>query len=274
MTDLISTSKAAEISGLSQRQIKTLCLQGKIPAQKIGRNYAIPREWAESYAQKQKKVVTVQTAAEIAGMSRQAIYKACERGELLIKDGRIGSCSTMEKHQCGRMTDGARLEKGLCRTPVIITPGIPAAFGIGVARQPRAGRCEKAAVHAVGGISVDELCAVASDTDKFKNSGIVDVGDRSLTDGSLVEIGIKFLDAVFHIDIQNRAAIVRHGAHGRMPSVEGVGIQDSPDVDLTKIAVAVDVARLVPGFRKRGEKKSGKNRNDRNDNQKLDQCKF
>lgn len=87
ITNLISTSEAAEISGLSQRQIKTLCLQGKIPAQRIGRSYAIPREWAESYAQKQKEVITIQTAAEIAGISRQAIYKACERGELQ-KEGR------------------------------------------------------------------------------------------------------------------------------------------------------------------------------------------
>lgn len=84
----VSTTEAAEISGLSSRQIKTLCLNGCIPAQKIGRNYAVSREWAEEYRDRHLAGISVQDAARIAGVSRTAIYLACRRGEI-IKEGNL-----------------------------------------------------------------------------------------------------------------------------------------------------------------------------------------
>ncbi|OON89696.1 hypothetical protein B0D78_02385 [Pyramidobacter sp. C12-8] len=60
MTEFISTVEAAAIlaaraGSYSAHTVKLLAGQGKIPgAQKIGRDWCIPREWAETYQPRQK----------------------------------------------------------------------------------------------------------------------------------------------------------------------------------------------------------------------------
>lgn len=91
-TNLISTAQAAEVSGLSQSQIKKLCLDGKIPAEKIGSTYAIPYSWAAQFAD----TVSVTVAAEAANVSRQTIYNALEDGALENVGSRITKASLIE----------------------------------------------------------------------------------------------------------------------------------------------------------------------------------
>lgn len=91
-TNFLSTAEAAEISGLSQSQIKKLCLDGKIPAEKIGNTYAIPYSWAAQFAD----TVSVTVAAEAANVSRQTIYNALEDGALENVGSRVTKASLTE----------------------------------------------------------------------------------------------------------------------------------------------------------------------------------
>ncbi|MDD3190968.1 MAG: helix-turn-helix domain-containing protein [Candidatus Pacebacteria bacterium] len=48
-TSFISLAEAAEITNYSQDYISLLCRQGKLKAQKLGRNWVTTREWVEKY---------------------------------------------------------------------------------------------------------------------------------------------------------------------------------------------------------------------------------
>ena len=49
MKDLISVKQAADKMGLSRVQVFNLIRAGKIPAQKVGRNYVIDQQELEDY---------------------------------------------------------------------------------------------------------------------------------------------------------------------------------------------------------------------------------
>ena len=48
--DLIGTSTAAELLGISQNRIRQLIASGQLPAQRVGRTFVIRRKDAESFA--------------------------------------------------------------------------------------------------------------------------------------------------------------------------------------------------------------------------------
>jgi excisionase family DNA binding protein len=39
--ELISTAKAAEVLGVSERRVRVLITEGRLPAQKVGRDYVV-----------------------------------------------------------------------------------------------------------------------------------------------------------------------------------------------------------------------------------------
>lgn len=54
LDELISLSEASEISGLSSDHLRRLSEQGKLKAQKIGRNWVTTRKNIEDYIQERK----------------------------------------------------------------------------------------------------------------------------------------------------------------------------------------------------------------------------
>lgn len=54
LENLISLAEAAHISNLSQDHLRRLAEQGKLKAQKIGRNWVTTREAVEEYLQNRK----------------------------------------------------------------------------------------------------------------------------------------------------------------------------------------------------------------------------
>ena len=54
LDELIPLSEASEISGLSSDHLRRLAEQGKLKAQKIGRNWVTTRKDVEDYIQERK----------------------------------------------------------------------------------------------------------------------------------------------------------------------------------------------------------------------------
>lgn len=47
--DILTTNEAAQILGVSQKMVQSLIKRGRLPAEKIGRDWMIRREDAESH---------------------------------------------------------------------------------------------------------------------------------------------------------------------------------------------------------------------------------
>lgn len=79
----ISVSEAAALTGISDRTLRRMCVAGDIPGvQLVGKTHVIPRNWAENCAEAVNRSVSYNEAAEIAGVTVQAISTAAIRGRL------------------------------------------------------------------------------------------------------------------------------------------------------------------------------------------------
>ena len=56
MTNLLNTKRAAKILKVDQSRIRQLCIEGKIEADKIGRDWIIKPEAIEDYIKSNKKL--------------------------------------------------------------------------------------------------------------------------------------------------------------------------------------------------------------------------
>ncbi|OUO94831.1 hypothetical protein B5F39_02895 [Cloacibacillus sp. An23] len=78
------------MTGLSQGHISKMCRNGKIPgAILIGNSYAIPLEWADAAVRLKETTVSINEAAELAGVTRGAIMLAAKEGRLVKIQHRI-----------------------------------------------------------------------------------------------------------------------------------------------------------------------------------------
>lgn len=81
--EMISVSEAAALTGISDRTLRRMCVAGDIPGvQLVGKTHVIPRYWAENCAEAVNRSVSYNEAAEIAGVTVQAISTAAIRGRL------------------------------------------------------------------------------------------------------------------------------------------------------------------------------------------------
>lgn len=81
--EMISVSEAAALTGISDRTLRRMCVAGDIPGvQLIGKTHVIPRYWAENCAEAVSRSVSYNEAAEIAGVTVQAISSAAIKGKL------------------------------------------------------------------------------------------------------------------------------------------------------------------------------------------------
>ena len=95
----ISTAAAARLSGLTKSRVVVLAREGQIPgAEQLDNGvWLIPAEWAGRKAIEQRERagnITVAEAAKRAGVSRTAIYKALERGNIRGTQHRRGKNQT------------------------------------------------------------------------------------------------------------------------------------------------------------------------------------
>ena len=103
--NIITLAKAAEITGLTAEYLSRLCRTGKIDnAVMIGKAYVIPRQWAENLAAQKKDTFSVRDAADLAGVSAQAIYLAVATGKL-TKAGRRITKNSLHKYIADRKQD-------------------------------------------------------------------------------------------------------------------------------------------------------------------------
>lgn len=81
--EMISVSEAAALTGISDRTLRRMCVAGDIPGvQLVGKTHVIPRYWAENCAEAVNRSVSYNEAAEIAGVTVQAISTAAIGGRL------------------------------------------------------------------------------------------------------------------------------------------------------------------------------------------------
>ena len=81
--EMISVSAAAALTGISDRTLRRMCVAGDIPGvQLVGKTHVIPRYWAKNCAEAVNRSVSYNEAAEIAGVTVQAISTAAIRGRL------------------------------------------------------------------------------------------------------------------------------------------------------------------------------------------------
>ncbi|WP_455965052.1 helix-turn-helix domain-containing protein [Cloacibacillus porcorum] len=91
---MITLTEAAKITGKSAVHLRSLCRTGKIEgAQLIGKTYIVPESWANTYRRDREDTFSVREAAELAGVSSQAIYLAINSGKLGKKGKRISKDS-------------------------------------------------------------------------------------------------------------------------------------------------------------------------------------
>ena len=91
---MITLAEAAKITGKSAVHLRSLCRTGKIEgAQLIGKTYIVPESWAATYREKPEETFSVKEAAELAGVSSQAIYLAINSGKLGKRGKRISKDS-------------------------------------------------------------------------------------------------------------------------------------------------------------------------------------
>lgn len=84
-TQYLSASETAAITGLTSRTIQALCGKGSIPgAVRIGRQWCIPREWAEAHRVEDRNAnyISLSAAASIARISRQGLIDKVKSGEV------------------------------------------------------------------------------------------------------------------------------------------------------------------------------------------------
>lgn len=54
--DFLSTKQASEVAGIHPGHLRKLLAKGRVEgAQKIGRDWLIPREWAETFCRQRRK---------------------------------------------------------------------------------------------------------------------------------------------------------------------------------------------------------------------------
>ncbi len=53
--ELVTVAQAAEIIGLSRVRVRVLVASGKLPAEKVGRDWLIRRSVAEKFARKERR---------------------------------------------------------------------------------------------------------------------------------------------------------------------------------------------------------------------------
>lgn len=107
-TNYISTAELARFLGISRVAVIKRIQKGAIPAVKIGRAYAIPEAVVSEYFPKYKTRlaeapghVSVLEAARILGVSRFAISKRIERGQLEAR--RVGRRYVISKETMGAL---------------------------------------------------------------------------------------------------------------------------------------------------------------------------
>lgn len=84
-TQYISASETAAITGLTSRTIQAECGKGTIPgAVRIGRQWCIPREWAEAHRAEDYGAthIPLSAAASIARITRQGLIDKVKSGEI------------------------------------------------------------------------------------------------------------------------------------------------------------------------------------------------
>lgn len=84
-TQYISASETAAITGLTSRTIQAECGKGTIPgAVRIGRQWCIPREWAEAHRAEDYGAthIPLSAAASIARITRQGLIDKVKSGEV------------------------------------------------------------------------------------------------------------------------------------------------------------------------------------------------
>lgn len=95
---MITLKEAAHITGLTAEYLRRLCRTGKIEgAQLIGKTYVVPESWAAAYREKQEETFSVKEAAELAGVTPQAIYLAVDNGKLK-KNGKWITKDSLNKY--------------------------------------------------------------------------------------------------------------------------------------------------------------------------------
>lgn len=91
---MITLKEAAHITGLTAEYLRRLCRTGKIEgAHLIGKTYVVPESWANTYRRDREDTFSVREAAELAGVSSQAIYLAINSGKLEKNGKRISKDS-------------------------------------------------------------------------------------------------------------------------------------------------------------------------------------
>lgn len=95
MSEYVSTDFASKAMGVTKSRITVLAQNGKIDgAVKLDNGvWLIPEEWAKKVAEEKAKMegmLSVTKSAELAGVSRAAIYLALKEGRLKGLKGRRG----------------------------------------------------------------------------------------------------------------------------------------------------------------------------------------
>lgn len=88
--DKISLSEASAITAISDRRLREFCVEGKIKNAELisGQIWLIPLQWAEDrrIADDSRDIegfVSLAEATRKAGVSREAMLRAAERGEII-----------------------------------------------------------------------------------------------------------------------------------------------------------------------------------------------
>ena len=87
--DFISVKDAAAIIGMSASRLSVWCAAGRVPAQRIGHSYILPRDWVGEERRRRAKYITQTEAARRLGLSRQRVGQMIRAGKLTLVDGRI-----------------------------------------------------------------------------------------------------------------------------------------------------------------------------------------
>lgn len=85
MPGLIGINDAAQITQISARAIRALCESGEISgAQKIGRTWTLPREWAETRRAEDYSAthMPLADAVKLSGLTRQGVIDRIKAGKI------------------------------------------------------------------------------------------------------------------------------------------------------------------------------------------------